>query len=77
MPLEPGSSKEAISKNIATERAEGKPEKQAVAIAMNTAGKSKDDTGPSFLPSTVTPAELNEKNRALWEKPGGQFFENK
>ena len=35
MPLETGSSKEAISKNIATERGAGKPEDQAVAIAMN------------------------------------------
>lgn len=34
MPLEKGSSKEAISKNIATEMAHGKPQKQAVAIAM-------------------------------------------
>jgi hypothetical protein len=38
MPLEKGSSKEAISKNIATEMAHGKPQKQAVAIAMRGAG---------------------------------------
>lgn len=37
MPLKQGTSKEAISSNIATERAAGKPEKQAVAIALNTA----------------------------------------
>lgn len=43
MPLESGSSREAISKNIATERHAGKPEKQAVAIAMNKAGKSRGD----------------------------------
>lgn len=42
MPLEKGSSKAAISENIATERKAGKPEKQAVAIAMSEAGKSKD-----------------------------------
>jgi hypothetical protein len=41
MPLEAGSSKEAISKNIATEREHGKPENQAIAIAMRTAGKPK------------------------------------
>lgn len=43
MPLEKGSSKETVSRNIATERRAGKPEDQAVAIAMRTAGKSKSD----------------------------------
>ena len=42
MPLEGGSSQEAISHNISKERSEGKPEKQAIAIAMRTSGKSKD-----------------------------------
>ena len=37
MPLAEGSSKEVISKNIATEVAAGKPQKQAVAIALNEA----------------------------------------
>lgn len=45
MPLERGSSKETISRNIATEREHGKPEKQAVAIAMNEAGKSNQKDG--------------------------------
>lgn len=43
MPLEAGSSREVISRNIATERRAGKPEDQAVAIAMRKAGKSRDD----------------------------------
>lgn len=43
MPLEKGSSKEVISRNIATERNAGKPEDQAVAIAMRTAGKARTD----------------------------------
>jgi hypothetical protein len=41
MPLKKGSSKKAISSNIRTEMNAGKPHKQAIAIAMNVAGKSK------------------------------------
>ena len=41
MPLMKGKSKAAVSANIKTEMAAGRPQKQAVAIAMNTAGKSR------------------------------------
>ncbi len=41
MPLKSGTSKKAVSQNIRTEMAAGKPQAQAVAIALNVAGKSK------------------------------------
>lgn len=40
MPLKKSKSKKAIGKNIKTEMAAGKPQKQAVAIAMSTARKA-------------------------------------
>lgn len=41
MPLKKGSSKKVISSNIRKEIAAGKPRDQAIAIALNSAGKSK------------------------------------
>lgn len=57
MPLEEGSSKEAISKNIATEREAGKPEQQAVAIAMHEAGESKADSAAVKAAGTLVVAD--------------------
>ena len=41
MPLTKGYSKKSVEKNIKTEMKAGKPQKQAVAIALNVARKAK------------------------------------
>lgn len=42
MPLNKGRSRKAIAENIKKEEAAGKPRKQAVAIALSQADKSKE-----------------------------------
>ena len=46
MPLKPGKSKAVVSANIKTEMKAGKPQKQAVAIAMSKAGMAKPMAKP-------------------------------
>jgi hypothetical protein len=41
MPLKPGSSRKVVSENIKREIDAGKPQKQAVAIALREAGKAR------------------------------------
>ena len=41
MPLKKGYGKKTVSKNIKAEMKSGKPQKQAIAIALSTAARSK------------------------------------
>lgn len=45
MPLKKGSSKKAVSENISELMNTGRPKKQAIAIAMKEAGKTKKKPG--------------------------------
>lgn len=44
MPLKSGNSDAAVSANIKTEKAAGKPQDQAVAIALKKAGRSNQES---------------------------------
>ena len=62
MPLIKSGSRKAISQNIKTEMAHGKPQKQAVAIALSQAGKSNRDT---MAPNQISLDEIKDTAKRL------------
>lgn len=66
MPLANGYSPRSVSKNIAIERSNGKPEKQAIAIAYSKAREARkeagnDDTEQTYV-QTLQHAQAEENN---------------
>jgi hypothetical protein len=62
MPLKEGASQDVISENIQSEMHRGKPQEQAVAIAMGKAGEPKPagNPAPEKPPLLMTPEEKKE-----------------
>ena len=60
MPLIKGKSKAAVSQNIRTEIAAGRPQKQAVAIALNTARKAGAAIPKPKKPVKPVPGNLSD-----------------
>ena len=64
MPLNKSGSKKSVGENIRTEMAAGKPQRQAVAIALSTQRRAKGK--PSKPPRTVKPGRHLPKRLHDW-----------
>lgn len=65
MPLEKGSGTAEVGTNIKRLEAEGRPQPQAVAIALKVAGKSNQDATQDCK-VVATPAQMAAAQRAHW-----------
>ena len=76
MPLVKGSSQQAISKNIRTEMRAGKPQKQAVAIALNTAHHSDHSAKRSDHYHKHVVAQKTYRGKDMMTQARGQLINN-
>ena len=68
MPLKKWSSPKVISKNIKTEMSHWKPQKQAIAIALSTAGKKKIEPKHSKMHEKKESKSMKIKEKKMYKK---------